>query len=103
MLGEKIKALRLSKGLVQRQIAEVLNVDIAYVSKMEHSEKPVNRAHLKKLSHLFDFPEQKLKTLWLADKLFELTKNEPEALKAVNLIQNKLIKLPENKQKSKNI
>ena len=34
MLGEKLKELRESKGLVQRQVAAALGVDTAYVSKM---------------------------------------------------------------------
>lgn len=35
MLGEKLKELRESKGLLQRQVAAELDVDAAYISKME--------------------------------------------------------------------
>jgi transcriptional regulator with XRE-family HTH domain len=47
MLGEKLRELREAKGLVQRQVAADLEVDTAYISKMEHNEKPVSRNHLK--------------------------------------------------------
>jgi len=73
-------------------VASKLEVDAAYVSKMENNEKPVSKNHLKKLAVLFDFPERELHTLWLADKLYGITKNEPDALKAVTLIQKQLQK-----------
>jgi len=91
MLGEKIKALRESKGLVQREVAIELGVDIAYLSRMEHSEKPVNRNHLKKLAILFDFPEKELRTLWLADRLIDLSKDEPEAEQALKVARNEIV------------
>jgi HTH-type transcriptional regulator, competence development regulator len=50
MLGEKLKELREAKGLVQRQVAAELEVDTAYISKIESNEKPVSRTHLKKLA-----------------------------------------------------
>lgn len=90
MLGAKIKYLRESKGLVQREIAEVLEVDIAYVSKMENNEKPVSRHYLKRLARLFEIPENELQTLWLADKLYNLTKDEPDALNAIEVVHNEL-------------
>ena len=90
MLGEKIKALRESKGLIQKQVASELGVDIAYLSRMEHSEKPVSKTHLKKLAALFDFPEKELRTLWLADKLVDLSIDEPEAVNALKVAKNEI-------------
>lgn len=84
MLGEKLRELRESKGLLQRQIAAELGVDSAYISKMESNEKPVSRQHLNKLSVLLDIPEEELLTLWLADKLYDLAKDEAVGIKAMN-------------------
>ena len=67
MLGERLRELRDAKGLVQRQVAAELEVDTAYISKMESNEKPVSRQHLKKLSVLLGIAEEELLTLWLAD------------------------------------
>ncbi|MBK9045647.1 MAG: helix-turn-helix transcriptional regulator [Bacteroidetes bacterium] len=90
MLGEKIKALRETKGLVQREVATELGVDIAYISKMEHGEKPVSRNHLEKLSRLFEVPEEELLTLWVADKLYAIAKDEEVALQAIEVVQDEL-------------
>lgn len=85
MLGEKLKELREAKGLVQRQVAAELEVDTAYISKMESNEKPVSRNHLKKLSMLLGIGEEDLLTLWLADKVYDLVKDEELALRALTV------------------
>lgn len=85
MLGEKIKELREIRGLVQRQVAVELQVDTAYVSKMEHNEKPVSRAHLKKISKLFSVPESELLPIWLAEKVLKLVENEKYSAQALEM------------------
>jgi transcriptional regulator with XRE-family HTH domain len=93
MLGEKIKELREALGLVQRQVAAELEVDTAYVSKMESSEKPISRHHLKKLSLLLAISEEELLILWLADKLYDILKGEEVALKAIQVAQDRIAKM----------
>jgi len=90
MLGEKLKELREAKGLVQRQVAAELGLDTAYISKMENNEKPVSRQHLKKLSALLGIAEVELLTLWLANKVYDLAKNEKVGLKAIEAAAEKL-------------
>lgn len=90
MLGQKLKVLREAKGMVQRQVAAKLEVDTAYVSKIEGNEKPVSRNHLKKLSKLFSISEEELLTLWLANKLFVLAKDESVGLKAMEAAEKEL-------------
>ncbi len=90
MLGEKLKELREAKGLVQRQVAADLQVDTAYISKMEHNEKPVSRIHLKKLSKLYSFPENELLPIWLADKVLQLVEDEKHSVQALEMALNKV-------------
>jgi transcriptional regulator with XRE-family HTH domain len=90
MLGEKLKELREAQGLVQRQVAAELDVDTAYVSKMEHNEKPVSRTHLKKLSRLYSITENELLPIWLADKVLQLVENEKFAVQALEMALNKV-------------
>jgi transcriptional regulator with XRE-family HTH domain len=98
MLGEKLRELREAKGLVQRQVAAELEVDTAYISKMESNEKPVSRQHLKKLSVLLGIAEEELLTLWLADKLYDIAKDEAVGLKAMEAAEEEL-KLHKKKKK----
>jgi len=90
MLAEKLKELRESKGLVQRQVAAELEVDTAYVSKMENNDKPVSRNYLKKLAKLFSVNEDELLSIWLADKVYDVVKDEALAIKALQIAEEKL-------------
>lgn len=90
MLGEKLKELREAKGLVQRQVAAELQVDTAYISKMEHNEKPVSRVHLKRLSKLYSVPENGLLSIWLADKVLQLVTKEKHKIEALEMVLNKI-------------
>lgn len=90
MLGEKLRELREAKGLVQRQVAADLQVDTAYISKMEHNEKPVSRNHLKKLSKLYNISENDLLPIWLADKVLQLVENEKYSVQALEMALNKV-------------
>jgi transcriptional regulator with XRE-family HTH domain len=90
MLGEKLKELREAKGLVQRQVAADLEVDTAYISKMERNEKPVSRTHLKKLSKLYSVAENELLPIWLADKILQLVENEKHSAQALEMALSKV-------------
>jgi transcriptional regulator with XRE-family HTH domain len=85
MLGAKLKELREMNGYVQRQIAAELEVDTAYISKVENDEKPLSKSHLKKLSKIYKISERELLTIWLTDKIKELVKNEPTAKESILL------------------
>ena len=90
MLGEKLKELREAKGILQKQVAQVLGVDTAYVSKMESAEKPVSQSYLARLALLYEVDENELHTLWLAGKVYGLVKDHEQALKAVQVAEMKI-------------
>jgi transcriptional regulator with XRE-family HTH domain len=92
MIGDKLKEFREINGLVQRQIASELGVDTAYISKIENGDKPLNISHIKKLSLLFSVPESELKSLWLAEKVLNVLKNEDNALDVIEIVLNELKK-----------
>ena len=90
MLGDKLKTLREAKGLYQRQVAAHLDVDTAYICKIEHGEKPASRVHIQKLAALYDVPESELTTLWLSDKIVNLVKGEPNSMDSLKLTLNRM-------------
>jgi len=88
--GKKLKELREGKGLAQRQIGAKIEVDGAFISKVEKGEKRINRKHLKKLSELFDVQLSELETLWLADKVFAIVKDEDEAKSVIKEVEKRI-------------
>ena len=85
MLGQKIRELRESRGLVQRQIADALGIDTAFVSKVENGEKQLSKTHLKKIARLYSLSAEELEVLWLADKLIRLTKEDENGQHALEV------------------
>lgn len=90
MLGEKLKELRESKGLLQRQIAAELEVDTAYISKMENNEKPVSLSNLKALEIFYNLPEGELMPFLLAEKITQILNKSPWSNQALNLVLKSL-------------
>ena len=90
MLGARIKELREAKGLLQRQVAAELEVDTAYMSKVENDEKRASKSHLKLLAKVLSVSEDELISLWLADKIMSLIEEEKVATKAVEIVQKQL-------------
>lgn len=88
MLGQKLKELREEHQFVQREVAAKLEVDTAYVSKMENGTKQVSRSWLPILAEMFAAELDELEILWVADKLVGILKEE--RLKAEALEQAKL-------------
>ena len=72
MLGEKIKKYRETKGFTQAEIAELLGVSPATVSKYEAGTLEPNIESIKKFSELFEVSIDKL----LKDDAFDISKIE---------------------------
>lgn len=91
LFGKKIKDLRENNGLLQRQIANQLDIDTPMYSKFERGERLPKEEQLSQLAEIFNVKENELRTLWLADKVLKTIKAEPDIkLEAINLVKNKL-------------
>lgn len=88
--GKRIKELRESKGLFLRQIGAALELDNAFISKVENEERLLPRKHLENLAEFMNVPLDELLVLWLSDKMIELLQNEPLAEQALRMTQKRL-------------
>jgi len=86
-LGDKLRQLREENQMAQRQVGAVIEVDGAFISKVENNEKPIKRDHLKTLAKLFKVKEVELQTLWLADKVRNILNEEPQANEVIRLLE----------------
>jgi len=95
---ETVPGLKETKGLLLRQVEAVLEMDTAFLSKMESNSKPVSKASLTKLARLYCVEEKQLLTLWLADKVYAVVKDQDLALKAIEVAEEEI----KNRSKNKN-
>ena len=84
--GERIRELRTKQGLLLRQLASKLDVDTSIISKVERGDRHLKKEQIPLLAEILKTDKVELETLWLADQLMQLVKDEPtadEALKSV--------------------
>ncbi|WGH75761.1 helix-turn-helix transcriptional regulator [Tenacibaculum tangerinum] len=89
-LGQKIKELRESSGMFQRQLAAILKIGDGYLSKVENDQKAIKREHLKTISETFNFSFEELEALWIATKIYDIVKNEKEGLNALKAAEEQI-------------
>ncbi len=86
-IGQKIRELREASGMFQRQLASILEMGDGFLSKVESDRKPLKREHLRTLSKTFDCSYSELEALWIATKIYDLVKDEDEALNALKVAE----------------
>ena len=92
LLGDKIKELRDEHGVLQRQLAALLEIDTPMFSKIERGDRYAKRPHVIQLAEYFKIDKNELLTLWLADKILDVVENENELkLAAMAMAQSKMM------------
>ena len=89
-LGDKLRNLRESQGLLLRQAAAFVEVDTAFLSKVERGEKKASKEQVIKLSEFLKTQENDLLILWLADRINDVVENDTNATQALKLILKNL-------------
>lgn len=90
IIGKKLRELREEKGLLLRQVAAKLEVDTAFVSKIERGEKNIRKEHLLKIAELYQSNTKELVAIWLADRVINILKDEDGAAEALQIVAQKL-------------
>ena len=76
IFGRKIKELRDEQGVLQRQLAALLEIDTPMFSKIERGDRKAKREQVIKMAEYFHQDVNEMLSLWLADKVLETVKNE---------------------------
>ena len=91
LLGERIKELREQHGVLQRQLAALLEIDTPMFSKIELGDRRAKRTQVIQLAEYFKVDKNELLTLWLADKVLDAVEDEDELKhNAIEVAQKKI-------------
>ena len=85
--GERIRELRIQQGLFLRQVSSALEMDTALLSKIERGERLFKKEQVAQIAIILNANAEELLTLWLADQVMNVLKDErlaDEALKKVS-------------------
>jgi transcriptional regulator with XRE-family HTH domain len=97
--GNKIRILREEQNLLLRQVASLLDMDTAQLSKIERGERQAKKETVLNISKILKINKDELLTLWLADQIYEVVKNEDNALKAMMVAEEQVEYLKASKKK----
>ncbi|SEG30182.1 helix-turn-helix domain-containing protein [Algoriphagus boritolerans] len=96
--GERVRELREKQNLYLRQVAPLLEMDTAQLSKIEKGSRLLKRDQIPVLAEILKADSNELLVLWLADQLYEVVKDEDVALKAMDAAQETLKSNKRNKR-----
>lgn len=78
--------------MLLRQLASQLDVDTFIISKVERGDRQLKKEHIPLLAQILKADVEELQTLWLADQLMQLVKDEPTADEALKSVSKKIKK-----------
>ncbi|PFW04155.1 XRE family transcriptional regulator [Bacillus thuringiensis] len=97
MFGQRLKALRLEKGMTQQQLADFLDIEKSNISRFESGKQSPSSDNRVKMAKLFNVSVDYM--LGLSEhKSLDKEKSEKISKEAANLME-KINKLPPEKRK----
>lgn len=88
--GRRIRELREAERLLLRQVASNLETDTAHISKLERGERKAKKEQVLKLARILNADLDELLTFWLSDQIYELVKNEKNAIQALEIVKTEI-------------
>lgn len=88
--GYKIRQLRKVNRLLQRQVANQMEIDIPMLSKIERGDRKAKKDQVLHFAKILNANKDELLTLWLADQVVEVVQNEDLALKAMQVAEEEV-------------
>ena len=87
IFGRKIRELRDEQGILQRQLAALLEIDTPMFSKIERGDRKAKREQVIMLADALKVDREELLALWLADQITTVLSSEkPIANKALSIV-----------------
>ncbi|MBK7304315.1 MAG: helix-turn-helix transcriptional regulator [Saprospiraceae bacterium] len=90
--GKRIRTLQEKQHLYLRQVAPLLEMDTAQLSKIEKGMRQLKREQIPIIAKILKANSDELMTLWLGDQIYALVKNEKLAYEAMQVAEKILTK-----------
>lgn len=89
-LGDKIRELRINQKMLLRHVASKLDMDTSIVSKIERGDRSIKKELIPLLAEILKTEKEELLTLWLADQVYNVIKDEQQADEALKSVSRKI-------------
>lgn len=89
-IGDTLRALRESKGLLLREVGAELSLDPTLLSKIERNDRMPTKEQVKALSKFYEDKKNEVVIAWLSDKLVYEVQDEDLGLIAMKVAEKKI-------------
>ena len=91
-----LKKARETKGFKTREVANLLKIDQALISKFENGQRTPTRKQVEQLAQLLEIDLEALLVAWLKEKIKQVITREPLGLQALQEVEKELNPTKEN-------
>ncbi|KXO00927.1 hypothetical protein LS48_00120 [Aequorivita aquimaris] len=91
--GEYIRSLREKRNLLLREMAANINMDVAYLSKIERGNRMARREQVIAFAKELKEDENKLIKLWMSEQIVQMIKNEKDSTEILKIAEEKISKI----------
>lgn len=91
LFQNKLKELRESHSLFQRQVAAGINMDTAVYCKIEKGDRQANEVQVRQLALFYGIPYKELRRYWLADKIYNLVGEEEDVNGILHIVAEEMV------------
>ena len=91
-----LKKARETKGFKTREVANLLKIDQALISKFENGQRTPTRKQVEQLAQLLEIDLEALLVAWLKEKIKQVISREPLGLQALQEVEKELNPTKEN-------
>ena len=96
-VGEIIRNIREEKGMLLRQLAAMVDVDIAILSKIERGERKARREQINKIAKALELDKENLLIEYLSENIAYEILDEKKAKDVLRVAESKIDYLRKNK------
>ena len=89
-IGKKIRELREKNNLLLRDLAAVLKIDVALLSKIERGERQATRKQIITIASYFNINQNEFLSQWLGEKIAFEIRDEDVASEALKVAEQEI-------------
>lgn len=98
-IGQTLRELRESRGLLLREVGATLSIDPTLLSKIERNDRMPTKEQVNALSEFYEDKKNEVIIAWLSDKLVYEIQDEDLAIAAMKVAEQKIEYLKNQKAK----
>lgn len=88
--SEYIRQRREQLGLAQKDIAEVLSVDVPMYSRYERGQRPIKEEFIPIIASKLNVESSELRKIWIADKVYNVVYTEKDATQILDIVADNI-------------